>query len=121
MAKIRRFTESQNTNRLEDFYEEYQKLFNTDGFEEGEEYTNHELFTEVGQLVNKYNLSKEDVGVILKNYDNGFDINRFLQGTYDEWDKYNDNKEPIREELIEIMRENDISKSELIEILKDMK
>jgi len=83
MKHIKRFNESSN-NKLDNFYKDYKELFN---LEPGNEYTNHELWTEVGQLTLKHDMTKQDVKEILDNYDCNFDFYNFLQSTYEEWNE----------------------------------
>lgn len=76
---------------LEKFYNEYKRLFDNDiEFEQEDEPLNIDIFTEVGQLVNKYHLSKDDVKWILDNEDTSFDTYRFLESTYDDWNKFDE-------------------------------
>lgn len=84
---------------IQDFYIDYQKLMS-----QGED---NDLYDELGELTLTHNLSKEDVGFIVNNYDTTFDMNDHLYTTYINWIddglKYSDSDETIeltKEELI---------------------
>lgn len=107
MKYITKFGEQLNKNndemsnmRLDSFYKDYKKIFdyNEDDFEQGDEPSNYELMMAVGQLTLEHDMTREDVKNILDNYDCRFDINHFLQSTYDEW--VEDNTEKSLEDIL---------------------
>ena len=87
--KIKRFYQINegSDSKLDNFYREYKKLFDDQyEAEEGEEWGDGELATEVGQLITKYNLQKDDLKTIIDNYDTRFDYLSTLEWEYKEWD-----------------------------------
>lgn len=79
MKHVRKFNES-NKENLSKFYKEYKKLCRD------EDLSNYELWTEIGQLTLKYDLTKDDVLYILNNFNCDFDIYKSLQQTLEYWD-----------------------------------
>jgi len=71
---------------IEKYYYDYKELFNHTKYDEEYGYTNYELWTEVGQLTLKYNLTRDDVKWILDNKNTRFDSDKFLEDTYLHWD-----------------------------------
>lgn len=82
MKYIKKFNEA--NSKIDQFYTAYKSFIEQED-EEGNEFTNHERYEEVGQMTNEYGLSKEDVKVVLDTKDCSFDSDRLLQSTYDEW------------------------------------
>lgn len=84
--------EEPKQHSTEKFYDEYKNLFDIDPdeYDQEDKPSNIDIFTEVGQLVNKYHLSKDDVKWILDNEDTSFDTYRFLESTYDDWNKFDE-------------------------------
>jgi acid phosphatase class B len=79
MKHIRKFNES-NQDKLSKFHKEYEELC------KDEDLGNHELWTEIGQLTLKYDLTKDDVLFVLNNFNCKFDVNGFLKQTWSDWD-----------------------------------
>lgn len=92
MRHIRKFNES-NQDKLSKFHKEYEELC------KDEDLGNHELWTEIGQLTLKYDLTKDDVLFILNNFNCKFDVNGFLKQTWSDWD---DNLEDVRRSFNEM-------------------
>lgn len=69
------------------FYNKYKSIvdFDESGYEQGDGPTNGDLLSEIGDLCNKLNMTKEDVKFVLDNFNCSFDIDRLLQSTYNEW------------------------------------
>ncbi len=89
MKYIEKFNENDTVwksskNMLESFYYDYKKLCQEDHL------SNYDIFTEIGQLILNYNLTKYDILEVLNTFNCKFDINGFLQQTYDDWDKITD-------------------------------
>ena len=90
MKHLKKFNEEVGDPRevkLEDFYQQYKNIvdFNEDDFGQGEEPSNVDLLSEIGDLCNDLDMSKSDVKWVLDNYDCSFDIDGLLQITHDEW------------------------------------
>lgn len=79
-------TNENNSDELIRFYNEYKELCDRDDL------GNHELWTEIGQLTLKHNLTKDDVLYVLNNFDCNFDIHNFLKQTWEDWDKYEEDQ-----------------------------
>jgi type IV secretory pathway VirB4 component len=75
--------------RIEDFKREFKKIVdNTEEYEEGDEPTMNDILSEVGDLCNKYEMSKSDLKNLI---DNNEDINGILQIMYEDTEEGNNN------------------------------
>ena len=63
--------------RNENFYKEMKKFVNSD---DNEGYTMIDYLSEVGDMMNKYNLTTEDLEEIVNLYPNDSDVIRFVKG-----------------------------------------
>ena len=63
--------------KLEKFYNEMKKFVNSD---DNEGYSVTDYLSEVGDMMNRYDLSTEDLQEIVDSYPNDSDIERFVKG-----------------------------------------
>lgn len=77
----------QKHDRFDEFYGKYKDLidFSEEDFDQGEEPSNIDLYSELGELCLRYDFSKEDAQYILDTYDCSFDVDSMLQSTIDNW------------------------------------
>lgn len=93
--------------RIEDFKREFKKIVDdTEEYEEGDEPTMNDILSEVGDLCNKYEMSKSDLKTLI---DNNEDVDGVLQIMYDDTEEDNNNSTLVR--LEDMIR--DIIQSEL--------
>ena len=89
MKHLKKFNEQNNTQdtKCHDFYQEYKNIvdFNEDDYDQGDEPSKVDQLSEIGDLCNKFNMSKDDIKYVLDNYDCSFDYDKLLQITYYEW------------------------------------
>lgn len=69
-----------NQDKLSKFHKEYEELY------KDEDLGNYELWTEIGQLTLKYDLTKDDVLFVLNNFNCEFDAMMLLKQTWSDWD-----------------------------------
>ncbi len=69
-----------------DFYEKYKSIvdFNEDEYDQGDEPSNVDLLSEIGDLCNELDMSQSDIKWVLDNYDCSFDHDSLLQIIHDE-------------------------------------
>jgi hypothetical protein len=113
MKHIRKFNED-NQDKLSIFHREYEELCSND------ELGNHELWTEIGQLTLKYNLTKDDVLYVLNNFNCKFDINKLLKQTWSDWEDNLDVND-LWNEVLNIISEHSIPRdhNKVLNILKN--
>ena len=85
--RLKRFNQL-NEGKYDDFIEEVEKYINTD-YEEGEEPTNVDMLSEVGELMNKYNLNRKDLRTIVDENPDNWEIQHYVKPQLD----YEDEKE----------------------------
>jgi len=75
-------------NRIEDFKKEFEKIVNysEEDFKDGNEPTMNDILSEVGDLCNKYEMSKSDLKTLI---DNNEDIDGILQIMYEDTEEDN--------------------------------
>ncbi len=105
MKHLKKFNED-NSNPLwvkcNRFYQGYKNTvdFDQNDYEEGDEPSNRDLLSELGDLCNDLEMSKDDVKYVLDNFNCSFDIMRLLKIIYDEWVDENE-IDPSLKELVE--------------------
>jgi len=110
MKHLKRFNEEigdPQYDKCHKFHQVYKKLvkFDEDEYLQGDEPSRIDLLSEIGDLCNRFNMTKEDVKFVLDNFDCAFDSDKLLQIIYDEWEdetetESGDDSEPI-ENLVE--------------------
>lgn len=93
MKHLKSFNESFDIDKLSKFHREYERLCKVIIFLD-------ELWSEIGQLILKYNLTKDDVLYILNNFNCNFDVNEFLRDIYENWDFYKNWEENEKLDII---------------------
>lgn len=75
-------------NKYYNFYFKYKNIINFDEseYDEGYEPSSGNLYSEIGDLCNEFDMNKEDVKWILDNLDCSFDCDKLLQSTYNYWE-----------------------------------
>jgi len=66
--------------KLEKFYIEMKKFVNDDDYCS---YTMSDYLSEIGEMMNRYDLSTEDLQEIVDSYPNDSDVERFVKGQLD--------------------------------------
>lgn len=105
MKHLKKFNED-NSNPLwvkcNRFYQGYKNTvdFDQNDYEEGDEPSNRDLLSELGDLCNDLEMSKDDVKYVLDNFNCSFDSDKLLKITYDEWVDENE-IDPSLKELVE--------------------
>lgn len=79
MKFLKKFNESANDTDLNKFYNEYKSLI------DGNSSNDIDILDNIGDLCNKFSMSKDDVNHILNNFDCSFDTAEFLKITYNNW------------------------------------
>jgi hypothetical protein len=74
-----------NEGKYDDFIEEVKKVvnYNEEDYEEGDEPTNADLLSEVGELMNKYNLTTDDLQQIVDENPDNWDIQTYVGSQLD--------------------------------------
>ena len=79
--------------RIEDFKREFKKIVDdTEEYEEGDEPTMNDILSEVGDLCNKYEMSKSDFKTLI---DNNEDVDGVLQIMYDDTEEEDNNESTL--------------------------
>lgn len=79
--------------RIEDFKREFKKIVDdTEEYEEGDEPTMNDILSEVGDLCNKYEMSKSDLKTLI---DNNEDVDGVLQIMYDDTEEEDNNESTL--------------------------
>lgn len=79
--------------RIEDFKREFKKIVDdTEEYEEGDEPTMNDILSEVGELCNKYEMSKSDLKTLI---DNNEDVDGVLQIMYDDTEEEDNNESTL--------------------------
>lgn len=76
---------NQESNKLEDFYNKMKKLVNydEDEYEQGDEPTRSDLASEVGDLMDEYELTTDDLQSIVDKYPNDTDVEWYVKSQLD--------------------------------------
>lgn len=76
---------NQESNKLEDFYNKMKKLVNYDEeeYEQGDEPTRSDLASEVGDLMDEYELTTDDLQSIVDKYPNDTDVEWYVKPQLD--------------------------------------
>lgn len=120
MKHLRRFNENNSIfnreefkvnpdTKINDFLTEFRSIVNyNEDFEQGDEPTMNDILSEVGDLCNKYEMSKIDLKTLI---DNNEDVDGVLQIMYDDTEEEEDNNESTLVRLENMIR--DIIQGEL--------
>jgi flagellin-specific chaperone FliS len=86
--RIKRFNqlyESISQDRIKEFYDRVIKIvdFNEDEYEQGDEPSNVDLLDEVGDLMNEFGLTTQDIRDIVDAYPNDFYIDTYVKPQLD--------------------------------------
>lgn len=65
MKHLRKFNEAIDHNRVDDFIKRVNSLLNNEEFEEGDEHTNTDLLSEIGELYNDMDMTPEDLETVV--------------------------------------------------------
>jgi hypothetical protein len=65
MKHLRKFNESVDHNRVDNFITKVNSLLNNDEFEQGDEPTNTDLLSEIGELYNDMDMTPEDLETVV--------------------------------------------------------
>lgn len=119
MKHLRRFNENNSIfnreefkvnpdTKINDFLTEFRSIvnYNEDDFEQGDEPSMSDILSEVGDLCNKYEMSKSDLKTLI---DNNEDVDDILQIMYEDTEEDNNNSTLVR--LEDMIR--DVIKGEL--------
>ncbi len=103
MKYLKKFNESLNHSKAEydQFYRIYMKIFTA---EEEDEYSNTDLLSLIGDLLNEYDMDNDDIEYILLNYDTSFDVNGFLKTFLEESDSTKSSLQEAMDEFYEECR-----------------
>lgn len=120
MKHLKRFNEEIDDPqymKCQKFHQTYKSLVDFDESEQGYEPTNMDLISDIGDLCNKLNMTKEDVKFVLDNFDCSFDTDKLLQSTYNEWvdeqSKYSISI-TIPHDAYLLLRENGVPESNIV-------
>ena len=121
--KLKRFNQL-NEGKFDDFIEEVKKVVNYDEseYEQGDEHSNVDLLSEVGELMNKYELTTADLQQIVDDNPNDWEIQTYVgpQLDYDLSEK--SKKDKLFNDIKNIIINNknvDKAVSEIIQYFQD--
>jgi antitoxin component HigA of HigAB toxin-antitoxin module len=103
--KLKRFNEL-NEGKLDDFKKDVEEYLNTE-YEEGEEPSNVDMLDEVGELMNKYNLTTDDLQKIVDDNPDSWEIQTYVRPQLNYEVKEQTEKEKLVSDLKDIIVNNE--------------
>lgn len=71
MRHLKKFNEEIGNPKFLNFVNKLNMLFDFDEYEEGDEPSNTDLLSEIGDLCNEFDMSSSDIEEVIKNYSLG--------------------------------------------------
>ena len=106
IKKYNQLFENISNIEIENFYNKVKQIINNDEYEESEELSNIDLLSEIGDEMNKRNLTTDDLKKIVDKYPNDWYIDTYVKGQLEYELGQNDNKDKLYNDVKHILIDN---------------
>jgi hypothetical protein len=98
MKHLKKFNEEIGNVKYLNFVQKLNKLFDFNEFEEGDEPSNTDLLSEIGDLCNEFDMDEGDIQEVLTNFKISTEAGNLLSIVLDETKKDNVDEDPCKKE-----------------------